>query len=104
MSSNVLFTTSMLTTREPGISITSNTPPDDDDAVLDIKSLFYILIGCLGVLSNGLVVFIIMKTPALRKTRMNDFILNQSAIDMVAAVLLIAHAATDVSTTVLGET
>ena len=66
-------------------------------AEFSVQTLMYILIGLVGVISNGLVAVVILKSRLLRRRLMNQFLLNQSFLDMYVSVLLIAHSATKVS-------
>lgn len=50
----------------------------------------YTVIGLLGVLGNSLVLFVFHKSRNLRKYNSSLFIINQSLLDLVSAVVLIA--------------
>ena len=53
-----------------------------------IQIITYI-IGCIGALSNGMVLLVIGKSKLLRKKLVNQYFANQSGIDLCASVMLI---------------
>ncbi len=54
-----------------------------------IKTTYY-TIGCIGVIGNLFVVIVILQNTTLRSKLANIYIVNQSLIDLLAAVMLIA--------------
>ena len=54
-----------------------------------IKTLMEVIIGALGIITNGIVIFVLMRTPALKKHTTNLYIINQSLIDMVVSFILL---------------
>ncbi len=50
----------------------------------------YAIIGCIGVVGNFLVAFVLFSVPSLRKKLTNVFIINQSVIDLLVSIFLIA--------------
>ncbi len=50
----------------------------------------YAIIGCIGVVGNFLVAFVLFSVPSLRKKLTNVFIINQSVIDLFVSIFLIA--------------
>ncbi len=59
---------------------------------LDYTNIMYILIGVFGILSNSFVILVITKSKAMRKGLTNKMIVNQSAIDISASILMVAEA------------
>ena len=66
---------------------------DAEDQSVDMR-IVMMVIGTTGVLGNGLVVFVIFRFTGMRKKVTNLFIINQSAVDFAASVLLIADSVT----------
>ena len=58
-----------------------------------VQKSLYILVGSLGIVGNGLVVVVIASGRKMRKRTPNVFILNQSCIDLVVSVVLVASVA-----------
>ena len=75
-------TTESLRTGEPS-TITALSSTDSY-----LKTI-YILIGIVGTTSNLFVVFVILKTKAMRKLVPNVLIINQSLVDAMAGFFLV---------------
>ena len=76
-------------------SANASTADDHKDASLISSSrlieTMYLLIGSVGLIDNTIVVFVFMSAPALRKKITNMYIINQSCIDSMVAVCLLAY-------------
>ena len=59
-----------------------------------IQKYMSVTIGCVGILGNGLAMLTLGSSATLRKKTVNRFILNQSFIDFLTAILLMATALT----------
>ena len=74
-------------------TMTAGLPPGGDKAqqysVTDILSYFYFIVGGIGLLGNTFVVVVIFSLTSMRKEVTNMFIINQSLIDWLTALLLI---------------
>lgn len=74
------------------MNVTSTSVPDESEtgSSLSLPTLIiYISFGIVGVIDNGLVLFVIAKVKDLQDTT-NLFIANQSLIDGVSSILLLA--------------
>ena len=63
----------------------------------DHVKIAYISIALLGIVGNFIVVCVIAKSSTMRKTYANIFILNQSVIDLMASVFILATTMTNKS-------
>lgn len=59
-----------------------------------VDILMMITIGCLGVLGNGFVLFVMFSSKRLRQRLANILLINQSMIDFTSSLLLIGDATT----------
>ena len=55
----------------------------------EYAQIAYSLIAALGIIGNLMVIFVMVKSPAMRNTYTNILILNQSSIDFVASILIL---------------
>ena len=67
----------------------------DKDRVVNLNADFtlkicYLIIGSLGMVGNAFVILVILRFKQLRKTVTNQFLVNQSLVDFLAAFLIIA--------------
>lgn len=63
---------------------------DREEDSFDVLTLFFVIIGCLGIVGNGTVVFVITGSKKMREKPSNALILNQSCIDAMASLALMA--------------
>ena len=63
-----------------------------------IVTIFYYVIGSVGILGNLLVIVVILNFRAMHLKNVNVLVLNQSIIDMLASVLIIAQTHIDKGT------
>ena len=54
-----------------------------------VTIVIFICLGIIGCLGNGLVLIIFCSSQKLRKSIVNIFLINQSAIDLMASLMLI---------------
>lgn len=95
-----------VTSPNSGLSVTHDGAPLDNGTHFDttdskmVSSLstvqlllrvVYTIVGLLGVSDNFIVVLVILKTEHMRKSLGNCFILNQSLLDLISSVALLAH-------------
>ena len=76
----------VLTTENSGVSDLSQ-----NHVKLAFVYVLYICIGVTGILSNAFVIFVIAKTPSMRKRFSNWFVTNLSVTDAIASVLVIIN-------------
>ena len=74
-------------------SVLTTDQNDDSDNEVDSR-VAMMVIGSLGLIGNGFVVFVIFSFTKMRRKVPNLFIINQSAIDFVVGIVLIGDAAT----------
>ena len=60
------------------------------DAPVNINVIMYIAIGLVGVLGNGMAIVIIAASRVMRTNLTNLFIVNQSAIDLLGSIFIMA--------------
>ena len=73
-------------------NIISPLPPSQRGEVgLNVTDIVFIAFSCLTVMSNALVIVTITWSANLRQKTMNIFIVNQSFVDLMAAVFILAH-------------
>ena len=65
----------------------------DDDLYLQIRLSIYIAIGVVGIVGNGMVIFVMCYSKSLRSKLTNMFIINQSILDLVGSMFLLMHSA-----------
>ena len=58
--------------------------------VCRLPDIIYSIIGCIGVLDNGFVLFVIYAYKPMRRRLTNLFIINQTFVDFLASVVLLA--------------
>ena len=81
-----------------GISgIGENVPGDNVRIADDHVKIVYIVIALLGISGNSVVICVLAKSPTMRKTYANILILNQSVVDLLASVLILATTVTNKS-------
>ena len=61
----------------------------------DQVKIVYIVIALLGISGNSVVICVLAKSSAMRRTYANILILNQSVVDLLASVLILATTTTD---------
>ncbi|KAK2184306.1 hypothetical protein NP493_272g03050 [Ridgeia piscesae] len=67
-----------------------------------LVTIVYYLIGSVGILGNLLVIVVILNFRAMRSKNVNVLVLNQSFVDMLASVLVVAETHIDTSTYLAG--
>jgi hypothetical protein len=71
------------------------TPPFTPVYVLDLLSKFYIVIGVVGVIANGLTVAIMAFSKKIHANFTNWFIINQSVLDFWSAIFMLVSIPAD---------
>ena len=65
-----------------------------DSGVESSTVAIYVCLGIIGCVGNGLVLFVFCSSERLRTSIVNIYLINQSCIDFVASVFLIASSDT----------
>ena len=65
-----------------------------DKGVESSTVAIYVCLGIVGCVGNGLVLFVFCSSERLRKSIVNIYLINQSCIDFVASIFLIASSDT----------
>lgn len=78
---------------DPEVTPHDTTADDSGSNQIDMRAVMMV-IGTVGLLGNGFVIYVIFSFKGLRKKTDNLFIINQSALDLMVAVLLIGDATT----------
>ncbi len=60
----------------------------EDSENLSIQSIFYLILGGLGGLGNGLTLIVFLSSQSLRNKQINIFLINQSVADFLCCVVL----------------
>ena len=85
---NAIFTTA---------TVRKTSSHDDDKGVESSTVAVYVCLGIVGCVGNGLVLFFFCSSEKLRTSIVNIYLINQSCIDFVASIFLIASADTSLN-------
>ena len=92
---------SIVTFETNGTIFTKVTSSTDDKGVESSTVTIYVCLGIVGCVGNGLVLFIFCSSEKLRKSIVNIYLINQSCIDFVASIFLIASSNTSLNISAL---
>lgn len=92
---NIITTITILQNKSSNTNLSFN---NDDEivsgvqqgAVFTSSQIVYMLFGVIGVITNGLSVLVLLKSKKMRENLTNHFLVNQSIIDLVASMGLLA--------------
>ena len=75
-------------------SINGNQTHDDtsNNGEKPVTIAIFVCLGITGCLGNGFVLYVFSSSEKLRKSIVNIYLINQSAIDLMASLMLIAMA------------
>ena len=85
------MTNTMEPTVDQDVSVSLTTDETTAAASDSWKNAVFIIIGVIGMCSNGFVILVISKTPKMRKIYSNKFVMNQSVIDFLASVFVLLN-------------
>ncbi|CAD5113457.1 unnamed protein product [Dimorphilus gyrociliatus] len=86
----VVFITMLDVTESIG-NVTENSKHSEGRSVLQVDSfmnILYIIVSVVGVVGNGIVVFTMLHSRALRRKPSNVLVINQSTIDLCSSILI----------------
>ncbi len=73
-------------------NVTSLQVPGVEETVASscqVQTVLYSLIGCIGILDNGFVLYVILSYKPMRKQLNNMYIINQSIVDLCSSVIML---------------
>ena len=71
-------------------------PPDPEEPAHRIA--FYVVIGTIGIIGNGMVISVLGNSKTLRTKLVNIFLISQSCLDFICSVLTLATSANRIDT------
>ena len=71
-------------------------PPDPEEPAHRIA--FYVVIGTIGIIGNGMVISVLGSSKTLRTKFVNIFLISQSCLDFICSVLTLATSANRIDT------
>jgi hypothetical protein len=71
------------------IEMTSEAPDGGDSHAVSVFHVLTLIIGCVGVVGNGVVLVVIYRSRKTKKSRLqNAFVVNQTVMDLVSSIML----------------